>query len=85
MVLLPRAIRLTMAILALAGIAVLACPATAAVYHSRESALALAFGPEATVASQEIFLSQAEQATAGKLAGATIPSRLVQRYEGRRV
>ena len=71
-------------ILALAGIAVAVSVASAEVYHSRESALKLAFGDEVVVESHELFLSKAEQAEASRLAGSEIASRLVRRYEGRR-
>jgi len=71
-----------MAILALAGIVVLVPDAWSAVYHSRESALALAFGEESAVDSRELFLSKAQQAEASSLAGSPVDSRLVQRYEG---
>ncbi|PIE34602.1 MAG: hypothetical protein CSA54_06305, partial [Gammaproteobacteria bacterium] len=73
----------TVAILTFVGIAIFATASAAAVYHSRESALELAFGQDAEVSSQELFLSKQEQAAAGKLAGSDIPSRLIRRYEGR--
>ena len=76
-------VRRTAAILALVGVAAVTAPSSAGVYHSRESALELAFGAGATVASRELFLSQAEQDAAGERAGAAIPTRLIQRYEGR--
>ncbi len=76
--------RTVMAILALAGIAAMATPARAEVYHSRESALALAFGDDAQVETQELFLGADEQVAATRAAGSEIASRLVRRYEGRR-
>lgn len=78
-----RAARWSKAIPALAGIALAANLAGAEVFHSRESALALAFGQGAEVASQELFLSEAAQAEAARRAGSSIETRLVQRYEGR--
>ena len=71
-----------MAILALAGVVVLVPEAWSAVYHSRESALDLAFGQEAVVDSRELFLSKEKQAQAAQMAGSPVASRLVQRYEG---
>lgn len=78
-----RAGRRLMVILMLVGLAVTAAESSAAVYHSRESALQLAFGEDAEVVSQELFLSRDEQAASGRAAGSEIPSRLIQRYEGR--
>jgi len=75
---------LATAILALAAIAITAPVASAKVYHSRESALKLAFGDEVAVESRELFLSKAEQVEASRLAGSEITSRLVRHYEGRR-
>ena len=77
-----RSFQLVTATLALAVVA-MASAASARVYHSRESALGLAFGDEAAVAAQELFLSKAQQAEASRLAGSEITSRLVRRYEGR--
>ena len=74
---------LAKAILALAAIAVAASIASAKIYHSRESALKLAFGDEVAVESRELFLSKAEQAEASRSAGSEITSRLVRQYEGR--
>jgi transcriptional regulator of nitric oxide reductase len=73
-----------MTTLALAGVAASFECVVAEVFHSRESALALAFGEDAEVQSQELFLDQAEQGRAAELAGSEIPSRLVRVYEGRR-
>ena len=72
------------AILALAGIAAVASTAAAEVYHSRESALTLAFGDGARVETRELFLSSEEQSAASRNAGSEIPSRLVRRYTGHR-
>lgn len=66
------------------GIAVGWRPAAAEVFHSRESALALAFGERTEFESRELFLDRDEQAEAARKAGSEIPSRLVQVYEGRR-
>jgi len=72
------------AILAFAGIAMLPSRAAAEVFHSRESALALAFGDDGQVESRELFLDRQEQSLASQLAGSEIASRLVKVYEGRR-
>jgi transcriptional regulator of nitric oxide reductase len=71
-------------LLALAGIAACVEGAAAEVFHSRESALALAFGEGARIEAREIFLAKEEQARATELAGSEIPSRLVRVYEGHR-
>ena len=78
-----RAPRVTASLLAILVLAGIAGGATGAVYHSRESALQLAFGAEAAVESQEIFLSADAQAEASRRAGSPVESRLVQRYAGR--
>jgi len=59
---------------------VLALPGRGAVYHSRESALELAFGPDAEVRPHELFLTQEELAAAAEAAGSPVASRLVRRY-----
>jgi hypothetical protein len=73
----------TAAILVLAGVAAVAGPAAAEVFHSRESALRLAFGEGAEVVAQELFLSVDARAEAARGAGSSIETRLVRRYEGR--
>jgi hypothetical protein len=56
----------------------------AEVYHSRESALTLAFGAEAEVTPRELFLGAEALAAAEAAAGSSIASRLVRRYDGYR-
>lgn len=72
------------ATVALAGLALPGPDVLAEVFHSRESALVLAFGENAQIESRELFLDRLEQERASKLAGSEIPSRLVKVYEGRR-
>jgi len=79
----PRSSLFNLPFVALVGIAIMsAMPVAAAVYHSRESALELAFGSAAQVVPQELFLLGKDQVNAARLAGSEIPSRLIQRYEG---
>ncbi len=72
------------AILALAGIVGFTISSAAEVFHSKESALELAFGKTCTIESRELFLDQEEKLQASKIAGSEIRSRLVKVYEGRR-
>jgi hypothetical protein len=55
-------------------------PARAAVYHSRESALRLAFAGADTVVAHDLFLTQAQARRIEELAGSGLPSRLVTAY-----
>jgi Na+-translocating ferredoxin:NAD+ oxidoreductase RnfG subunit len=57
-------------------------PARTEVFHSRESALRLAFPSADSVSKREIFLSSEEAEEAQKLARAELPSRLVTMYVG---
>ncbi|MCK5407118.1 MAG: FMN-binding protein [Candidatus Krumholzibacteria bacterium] len=57
-------------------------PARTEVFHSRESALRLAFPGADSVGKQEMFLSSEEAAEAEKLARVELPSRLVTMYVG---
>jgi hypothetical protein len=52
------------------------------VYHSRESALRLAFPEAEKVEKRELFLSSAQAADVERLAGVKLPSRLVTAYIG---
>lgn len=54
----------------------------AEVYHSRESALRLAFPGANNVEKRELFLSPAQAADVERMAGVKIPSRLVTVYVG---
>jgi hypothetical protein len=56
----------------------------AEVYHSRESALRLAFPEADNIEKRELFLSSAEAADVERLAGVKLPSRLVTVYVGTR-
>ncbi len=56
--------------------------ARAKVYHSRESALELAFPPPAVVRSREIFLSERQVEEVRRRTGETPPSRMISVYEG---
>lgn len=56
----------------------------AEVFHSRESVLTLAFGNEAEIQAQEIFLTEEQISGAARAAGSEIPSRLIRRYDGLR-
>jgi hypothetical protein len=55
--------------------------ARAEVFHSRESALELAFPEADSVTTRELTLSRAEEAEIRSLAGAELPTRLVRVYE----
>jgi hypothetical protein len=57
---------------------------SAEVYHSKESALRLAFPDADTVDKREIFLSGEQAEQIGELAGVKLPSRLVTLYVGRK-
>ena len=56
--------------------------ARAEVFHSRESALRLAFPGADRVEKRELFFSEAQARQAGQLARAPLPSRLVTVYVG---
>lgn len=62
--------------------AILAGSAGSEVFHSRESALRLAFADADTVIKREVFLSGAEAEQVEKLARVRLPSRLVTIYVG---
>jgi hypothetical protein len=59
-------------------------PARTEVFHSRESALRLAFPGADSVGKREIFLSSEEAAEVERLARVKLPSRLVTMYVGRK-
>jgi hypothetical protein len=68
--------------LAAALAALAAAPAGAEVFHSRESALRLAFPGADRVEPVDVILTREQEAAAGDLAGARLPSRLVTAYAG---
>ncbi len=78
----PRRVGL---VLALAGVAGAAVPASAQVRLSQDEALRLAFGPPATVERRTAFLSEADLATARTRAGRDVEltQRVVTYYVGR--
>lgn len=51
------------------------------VFHSRESALAVGFAGADSISTRTITLSSAQADEAARLAGAKLPSRLIQVYE----
>lgn len=60
-----------------------AAPSQAGVYHSRESALALAFPDADEILPVDLLLTREEAARTEARAGVSLPSRLVTVYEGR--
>lgn len=70
-------------VLALAGSGAVPV-ARAGVFHSKESALRLAFGEVDSVATRQIVLDDATAARIEQLAGASLPSRLVSAHVGYR-
>jgi Na+-translocating ferredoxin:NAD+ oxidoreductase RnfG subunit len=63
---------------------ILALEAGAEVYHSRESALRLAFADADTVVKRQLFLDDDEARKAEERARVKLPSRLVTMYVGQR-
>jgi hypothetical protein len=63
-------------------VAAFAGPAEGEVFHSRESALRLAFPGVDRVEKRELFLDGEQADRAGRLAGAKLPSRMVTAYIG---
>lgn len=63
-------------------LAVYVGPADGEVFHSRDSALRLAFPGADRVEKRELFLDSGEADQAARLAGAKLPSRMVTAYVG---
>ena len=75
-------IKRSLFVLPLLLVAVLAVPGRSEIYHSKESALRMAFADADTVIKQELFLSKSEAEEIEKLARVKLPSRLVTMYVG---
>ena len=58
-------------------------PASAEIFHSKESALRLAFPDADEVVARDLILTRAQTRRIEELAGSALPSRLVTVYEGR--
>lgn len=65
-------------------LALLAGQVRAVVYYSKEEALQLAFGADAAIAAQPLFLSEAQTAQIEQLAQAKLDSQLYTFYVGQR-
>ncbi|GJM45085.1 MAG: FMN-binding protein [Gemmatimonadota bacterium] len=80
----PRnSIRIAVAATLVLATALLAPPASAEVYHSRESALRLAFPGADEIVPHDLTLTALEADEVASRAGARLASRLVTVYEGR--
>lgn len=67
----------------LVGLLIAAPPALSGVFHSRESALELAFPGAERIEARDLFLSEDEAAAVERAAGVAVDSRLVTVYVAR--